>query len=452
MKRLENLAAVQQKEGPVTAPPPVTVARRLEFTRDLQDVPGQILDSIQRADYKTKGAPFGPFNVIAGTTNDFVPIFFGTSGDQPIVFFGFNGARNDGYLPLGDVALVQQSGVWSPISSLLFSKNPADPDGSDSLAHPRRFDWVLDSTGSGNEALLSYWWPVAPEGYTALGLCFNQSNSIQPDPNKYWCVKTALLRMAAAVPFWSDAGQHWKYHNGSLMTPALDASSIAPDGDVLYIVPPTFLSVEGMRPAYVIAAKKSFLPITVSPANPPTFDPNTGSGSVTPVGLLNVAVLPFTAVTDAGYINKPGESPFYYLANEPYWLCNGSRSTPGGGQFETSVTVGVSTSSSESFSNTTSFTVGVNAGISAGDKGGPNFGISVSYTNDMNVTTEQTQQNDSSTTDTITVQLPSQPVTQFWQRVQKLVMYRTDGTIVSVADYGTNDLRFIPNGQVISIR
>ena len=90
----------------------------------------------------------------------------------------------------------------------------------DALANPTGFTWILDDGGSGNANGIAYFWPVAPTGYTAVGIVMATSGET-PSTANYWCVKSELLRSAATVLRWSDFKSHWT-HNGSLSVPVLN--------------------------------------------------------------------------------------------------------------------------------------------------------------------------------------------------------------------------------------
>jgi hypothetical protein len=112
-----------------------------------------------------------------------------------------------------------------------------DPSCPWSLAHPVDFAWVIDDAGSDAEQAISYWWPLAPSGYVALGLCFNND---KPNPQNYWCVHEVFTAPTQTKQYWSDAGAGW-HHNGDLFVP------IGTDAHPDAYVPTVLLSGEGME-------------------------------------------------------------------------------------------------------------------------------------------------------------------------------------------------------------
>jgi hypothetical protein len=153
-------------------------------------------------------------------------------GENPIAFFTrFQEGAGQNFRPLGDTAQFGTT-LSAPLVYAL-------PPGSDALAHPTDFIWILDDAGSGNPDNISYWWPVAPPGYVALGLCFSQG--AKPVTVGYWCVHERYCLETDWVSVWSDEGQGWKHHDGSL------ASAFAPaPAPANMILPNTLLSLEAM--------------------------------------------------------------------------------------------------------------------------------------------------------------------------------------------------------------
>ena len=77
--------------------------------------PSQIvLEAIEAADYAATGAPFNPLLIAVAKASDFTNIWFGDRGDTPIAFYQFNGQRTDGFLALGDQAVLNNAECLSP--------------------------------------------------------------------------------------------------------------------------------------------------------------------------------------------------------------------------------------------------------------------------------------------------------------------------------------------------
>jgi hypothetical protein len=157
-----------------------------------------------------------------------------TDQGQPIQFQKYWGPGvSQSFLPLGDAAFTDShSSPW------LYAPGPAAPN---ALAHPIDFTWILDDAGSGNPQSIDYWWPIAPSGYVAMGVCFAPKD-VKPDPGSYWCVHQRHCVPAPEAAFWNDQGQGWKHHNGNLLVPTMPTPA-PPNGFLTH----TLLSAEAME-------------------------------------------------------------------------------------------------------------------------------------------------------------------------------------------------------------
>lgn len=398
-----------------------------------QGVKQDIIAAIAAANYKDNGALFDPLTIAFARGGDFSVVYQG-SGDNFIQFLQFNGTRTDGFLPMGDFALTNQGSVERTPIMLVKSDTPGV------LAHPTGFNWILDDHGSGEGTDLAYYWPVAPEGYQALGICVG-INGAAPDASHYWCVSTSYLQPSTVTGYWSDAGTHWS-HDGSLYTPVVGDIRAQ---DTIVFAPTTLLSAEGgvgQDKSACLVLGKLFLPISGSPAPYPTYDPTFGQGTSTAQGIQEVAVLPCSVISDPLTGSNPQNTPFYYLAGQPYWGCTTAFPSPLGGTYSNSYTIGTSKSESSGFQNTTSVTVGADVGIEAGDAGGFSAHMSVSYTNEMQVSGSVTQGTDTSATQTLTLNLPVAKRVLVWQKTVEFATYRTNGQILAMAKFQTSELDF----------
>lgn len=393
-----------------------------------------VLSAITQADYRNKGAPFSPFLMKFAGQNDFRNIWTSQRGDQQYAFYAVAGPRADGFLPLGDYAIPKTNSLArTPI--MLLGLDPGFPL---ALKHPTGFTWILDDKGSGNPDNLVYWWPTAPVGYTALGVCV--TNGAQPDVNSYWCVANEHLQAVGVAPYWTDAGQHFKSHDGSLSVPAIGQRQ---SSDSLVLTPTTILSNEhaanngGQTNAFALVVSKLLLkPQAPPPA--PIYDDSLNSGSRTGQGVSVIAVLPANVVNDPGQVLIQ-DNPFYYVACEPYWNCALAFSSPNGGSYTMSCSVGVSVEQSSSFQQSTSLTVGADVGIEADSL---KASMSVSYTKEMSITTESSQRNDKVVETTIQLNVPQSPRVLVWQLNDELVSYRTNGVSLSRATYSNPEVIF----------
>jgi hypothetical protein len=422
-----------------------------------------IVSAIKVGNYAANGVNFGNFKIKVVPASNFTevwwtePFIFGGPHGNPITFYRYKG-NTAPYLPLGDVISLESKEAWynnhgipCPLPGggvMLFA--PGD-DNPEIFAHPDGFTWILDDAGSHNSSDMSYFRMNPPPGYAALGICFGKE---WPDRNNYWCIKKKYLQAVASVEVWSDEDAGWTHYDGRLHAPTFgqmpDPPPTAdPPRNDIFILPPTYLSVQDLinEPAYALVGQQAMLPVLpFDPPDPPD-DPKIVSGATTTYGLGPVAIVPYTAVpADAGYPDQAIESPFYFIASEPYWECTQSLPTKGGGTQEVDIIIGVSQTQASSFTETTSMTIGCEVGAKFG---GVSSKVTTSFTHAFSLTTQESATHSSSTEIKTSVNFPAQPVTWIWDRQTQVAVFRNDQRQVGVASYGNRDQRFIPSGAVV---
>jgi hypothetical protein len=404
-----------------------------------------IKNAIRSADHKMRGVVFNPFHVIVASGR-FSNIWNNDRGDNAVTFFQFTGGGD--FLPLGDMAMPvcfdSRAVPTAPGAQMLFGR----AGGSDALANPLGFERVLDDSGSKNGRDLAYWRMKPPAGYVALGICF--TNGGEPARENYWCVKETCTRIVSRTDFWSDSGQRW-HSNGNLQTPAFgDPSPAVPDGSML-LIPPTFLSGQDRdkETAYALAVEGANLELAI-PAPEPVFNPSIGDGDTTAAGVLSVKVVPYTAVTgDQNYPNQSINSPFYYVAAQPYWYCKEVVPTPGGGSVTRTTTIGTSETQSQKMMHGTSLTLSASVGV---EYGAGSASVSTSFTEEFQLTTESSATHSSEVTASETIQFVPQPITWIWEHRLRVSVYRADQTQVASAAYANRNRRFVPPGAKVLSR
>ena len=396
-----------------------------------QSGPDELVSAaIAAADYANNGAPFAPFLIKFADPVNFVNGWTAERGN-PISFYGGYKADSSTFRPLGDFAAVNNTPIAkTPI--LLLAPMPGHED---ALVHPAGFSWILDDKGSGNPHDIAYFWPTAPEGYQALGICVG-FNGQGPDAENYWCVKTKYLQNAPTQDFWSDGGSHWTSHDGSLSTPSL--SGVGVQDQKILLAPTTMLSNEHgnlQNTSWCLALDKLLLPVPGASTPYPDYQPGYGEGTKTSPGLDKVAVLPSTVIEDPA----SDSSPFYYLAAEPEWFCTRSFPSPAGGTYTESFLIGTSQESSTGFQHTTSLTVGADVGIEAGPVSAK---VSVSYTDEMQLSGSISSGTDTQASETLSLNLVVADRMLIWQKQTDFVVYRTAGDAMSQVTYQTADIYF----------
>lgn len=402
-----------------------------------QPGPGDLVaTAIAAAGYSTNGAPFAPFLIKFANAADFVNGWTSNRGNSISFYGGYKGDPAQSFRPLGDFAAVNNTPIAkSPI--LLLAPMPGNED---ALAHPTGFSWILDDKGSGNDNDIAYFWPTAPDGYQALGICV-AFNGQAPDADNYWCVKTAYVQSAPTQDFWSDAGSHWTSHDGSLSAPSL--AGVGVQDQKLLLAPTTILSNEHgnlQNTSWCLALDKLLLPVPGASTAFPGYQPGYGEGTKTAPGLDKVAVLPSTVIDDPG----SDSSPFYYLAAQPEWFCTRSFPSPEGGTYTESFLIGTSQQSSSGFQHTTSLTVGAEVGIEAGPVSAK---VSVSYTDEMQLSGSISSGTDTQASETLALNLVKADRMLIWQKQTDFVVYRTAGDAMSQVTYQTADIYFTDSNR-----
>lgn len=385
-----------------------------------------ILQGIQKADHAKNGAQFRPLLLKFTAASLMHNGWNSEKGDTQISFYSFPGPSDssDTFLPFGDFATVNNTDAGKA-AVMLAAPIPGQManDGKPLLAHPTGFEWILDDKHSDNPNDIAYFWPTAPEGYEAIGVCFG-FNGAAPAAANYWCVHKQLLQQAALRNFWGDAGQDWKSHNGDLNVVDLTNQDLG-NVETLLLAPTTFLSVEkGGDLGRGLVLDKAFLDAKIPVADPVYYD-DCQEGDKTVPGLARAAVLPCTVVTDPNENSSPLTDPFYYLASEPYWDCFQRLPSEKATHWSKQVSVGTTTTDSNTFQRTSSLTVGAETGIEAE---GLSAKVSVSFTDEMQVSVYRADEKSSLQVTTADIDLPTAKLVFVWLERTNIVLYRTEGS------------------------
>jgi hypothetical protein len=387
--------------------------------------------------YLANGAPFAPFFVKFAKDNALENVWSSDRGDQQATFWKVHGhaVGNRRFLPLGDAISVNDAGRES-IAALLLAPDDANPG---VLSHPLRFDWISDDHGSGNSRDISYFQPVPPDGYTALGICVSVNDS---NVGNYWCVRNDYLRvLSQKTNVWTDSGQRWESHDGSVDHAGLTDSDVAPPGQ-MFLLPNTMIAAESsLQPTALIMKKCAVDSVKWLAAGDPPYDPSVSQGDKSSPGISRVMVVPCTAVSDPSLRNRATASPFYYMVNRPVWVCTETSSTPEGEEIEVTFTIGTSETDSSEFRRQTSWNISSSVGV---EEGGVSANVSVSFTQEFALTTAHSATSSTSTEVKHTFHAPRQPITQFWQLYSRISIFRGSGALLSSAEYGKTDYRMLP--------
>lgn len=145
----------------------------------------------------------------------------------------------EGWVSLGDLAVPSMSEDQPKTPILIVEwddKNPAGDEKGPYLAKPIRYDWVWDDQGSGAHCDCSFWRPIPPEGYVAMGFVANNNFGNPNDLNLIRCVRKDLVYPAKWVGhIYIDQGTGAKFDCGVWSFTVHDDYKDDP-----YLIPNTF--------------------------------------------------------------------------------------------------------------------------------------------------------------------------------------------------------------------
>ena len=118
-----------------------------------------------------------------------------------------NGSYWDPVVPAGYYALGSIGrGNWSPPSDNAAVIVVKELEGSGALAAPTGYTLIWQDSGSGADDNVSFWLPTPPSGYVACGVVAQQGGS-EPSVDRVRCVRSDLTANATAGNWiWDDSG------------------------------------------------------------------------------------------------------------------------------------------------------------------------------------------------------------------------------------------------------
>lgn len=340
----------------------------------------------------------------------------------------------DHFYPLGDFA---QRGYDDPSGNAVVAVVRGTRD--DTLRPPTGFTKLWDS----HFGILfgldvgSFWRPIPPDGYVALGLVCSPSLDDPPSTDVVRCVRKDLVVSAFAGDVaWSTAGS-----GGFPPLPAFSTWSVqaqtAPAGHA-YFAPGTFIGTNSTTPPGADPNAYS-LQLNVSPIDPPTPTPErpklhdtvTRPNDYSQDEVCYSVTLPWFAVKD------PNLSPVQQLAQSPSYRIDridrykligyyyNDTSTEEGQTFSWSA--GTSVEESSSFATTTGIEFG-------GEWGGPNatFKFSVKLSLSFTYTTTTTKGWSQAEETSIEVKVPPETAVAAFIISSTYSLYHQDGSPVAI--------------------
>jgi len=336
---------------------------------------------------------------------------------------GFGGTRGFGYH--------NPNGVYSMI--VVKESSDANPN-LPPLKHPLSYDKIWDDRDTHATDSGSFWTPVCPLGYKAMGVVA-QGGWSSPSINDVVCVREDLtIPGEAADLVWNDADTGGTY--GSFGSWLIQNKADKPH-ELAHLEAGTFVGwnrhqrpethdtmnlLKVRLPMLAEAPVQSYVPRLESYDTPPH--------ETVPL-MAKVMLMPYTMVKDQDYFDewRWEESPFYRLERYVYYKLLYHNHNQTNVQQDNSVEIvsGVSTTESDSFWEETSVSITAEAGINfkaASAKISATVSRSFGYETMSSVTELQEKHV------TSTVSTPPNSAAALWQQLNRYVLKRHNGTNV----------------------
>ena len=358
---------------------------------------------------------------------------------------------NDGFKPLGSLGI---SGVFNP---------GYDPDGkhgvmvvktkngSDALAAPVDYTMLFGFNdglfGRGDD--FSFWAPVPPEGYKAMGIVVSKKG--KPLLDDVVCVRQDLtIPGAVNNPVWGYR-ETYAYPTGYFSAWMIEHPFSGPHENV-YLSTGTFLAAwdteqTPQKPSVhqVMNVFNIELPMLISTPYqeyvPKLISFDRPSERTIPVIAFETLV-PCTIINDSQYseMDKISSSPFYRLERQVFYklLYHNHNKTSVEQPNSWSITTGVAREESETKWKETGISISAEAGISFKGFGGS---ISTTVSRSMGYSTMTSISEFEQVTITTGVNIPPGKAGALWQRHNRFVLKRHNGTVlepVKIWEFGIN--------------
>jgi len=338
----------------------------------------------------------------------------------------------DGFKPVGSLGF---EGNYNPngIQAVMVVK--AKP-GSTALAPPVDYIYAFDTLAHNPTAVATFWIPVPPAGYKALGIVVGTGRS-KPSLDEVVCVREDLTTAGDAgevfcawvlfntpifVGFvgWNidppDAGPH---EDAYLST----GTFVAADTDLAPSVHPVMNVLRIPLPLLAEAPNQTYVPKLTGYDSPPA--------ETVPV-MVKEMLVPCTIVKDALYDSSDphwriSNSPFYRLERQVYYklLYHNYNQTS---QVQTNsvlIRSGVTTTESETYKNETAISVTVEAGISIkAFESKISATVSRSFGYETMTSVAELQEKEVSSS----INTPPGKAAALWQKFNRYVLKRHNGT------------------------
>ncbi len=303
----------------------------------------------------------------------------------------------------------------------------------DAVAVPTDFTYIWDDSGSGGDMDGSFWKPVCPTNYVALGSVAAANSHAKPPLDVIRCVRRDLAEPAAVGdPLWSDGGSGADNDFGSwsiAVPPGSGSEGTVP------LVSGSFVGAGGYsKPTSDAAANmlRLVVPIVRQIDESKAYPRLTSilpPDDTTPLQTGRAVLIPFMAVTDdvRDLDYKVQKSPFYRLDRDVYYrlLVHQYNETDVAQSIQHDVTSGVSKEQTDEFSLTTGISISVSGGVNfiADAETSVTVSIELGYSTSTTVG-EFTQ---SSVTKNVTI--PAHSAAALWQLIDRFTLKRRNGNV-----------------------
>lgn len=283
-----------------------------------------------------------------------------------------------GFHSLGDYAKTEYGEPTKPMIVVKAIQN-------DAIAYPQDYNLVWGDWKSGADMDGSFWEPVPPAGYEALGFVA-MGNHNKPNRDAIVCIRKDLVTLAnVGSQIWGDWGSGAK-SNITLWN--IVPTSPPVDSKITYITSGSFCghsSYDTLNSSSVAYALAVELPTDMKLVDPPlpVLTGTNQPSSEPPKQLESVSYLPCTMVNDEAYKNSLEkqivETPFYRLEKYVFYKLQSFDTNSGeGGEVSFSSTIGISETEQKTITNTIG--ISMTAGYSSASvSGGPSFSMTLSY-------------------------------------------------------------------------
>lgn len=349
----------------------------------------------------------------------------------------------EGYYALGSLGLSDYSNPNGKRPMIVVKAR--DPNSTlPPIVHPTDYAWVYNDAGSGADHDGSFWMPVAPPGYKAMGIVAQYGWS-KPALTDVVCVREDLTVMGKVSSYiWHDEGS-WAnndFCSWSISIPTSGAHESA------YLAPGTFIGWSSYSPPTAHDAMnvlKVDLPLLVEAPQQmitPQLTSYEEPGPETAPMMGKAMLVPFSIINDSYYASNPNlqvaNSPFYRLERYIYYKLIYFYHNKTSETQENSVLVrsGVQTTESETFWTET--------GVSITAEGGVNIGV---FSGSVSTTVSTTFGYETMTSISVlqekevtsTVYTAPGKAAALWQQFNRFVLKRHNGNkleIVSSWEFG----------------